>query len=104
MIDFLIGAVLGGLCVFAFHHFKGSTLKTSPTLDLETIFEGVRHLMSQAAEDLAAKIAALPGELEAKFQVQVSDLQSQLDAEKADHAADIQTLTDAVNAVTPPAG
>jgi hypothetical protein len=100
MIDFILGLVFGGLAVLAFFHFKGPTaLKATPNLDLETIFEGVRNLMSQAADDLAAKISALPAEFEAKFNAQIADIQGQLDAEKADHAADIAKLSDAVNAV-----
>lgn len=104
MIDFLIGLIVGALLVGAYvHFFPASAAKASPSLDLETVLEGVRIHMSQFADDLAAKIAALPAELEAKFSAQVTDLTSQLDAEKADHAADLTKLSDAVNAVSPTA-
>lgn len=102
MIDFAIGLFIGALIVGAYFHFKGSSpSKATPTLDLETIVEGVRNLMSQAAEDLAAKIAALPAEFEAKFNVQLAAAADALAAEQADHAADLAKVGDAVTAITP---
>lgn len=126
MIDFGIGLAVGALIVGAYFHFKGpAALKTSPALDLETVVEAVRGLvataapkvedffepleariktaMSQAGDDIVAKVAAIPAAIEAKSAATISDLQAQLDAEKADHAADLTNIGGAVAAATPSA-
>jgi hypothetical protein len=126
MIDFAFGMIFGALIVGAYFHFKGSAaLKASPSLDLETVVETVRGListgvpkvedfaatletriktaMSQAGDDLAAKIAALPAAIEAKANTTITDLQNQLAAEQADHQADLSKADAAVIAATPAA-
>lgn len=126
MIDFGIGLVVGALIVGAYFHFKGpSPSKASPSIDLETVVEAVRGLiatgvpkvedfaatieqriktaMSQAGDDLAAKIPVLVAAVEAKSAATVTDLQTQLAAEQADHQADLAKTEAAIAAATPTA-
>jgi hypothetical protein len=69
----------------------------------EDLLKRIETTMSQAGDDLAAKISALPAVIEAKATATITDLQSQLAAEQADHAADLAKVGDAVNAAMPPA-
>lgn len=71
------------------------------SLQLPTLETRIQNAMSQAGDELVAKIAALPAAIEAQANGQITSLQTELDAEKADHAADLANADAAVAAATP---
>lgn len=71
------------------------------SLQLPTLETRIQTAMSQAGDELVAKIAALPAAIEAQANGQITTLQTELDAEKADHVADLANADAAVTAATP---
>lgn len=95
--DVLLYGALGALAVYAFLHFTGR-LSAKTETDLSALERRIHIAMSQAGDEIVAKVAALPAAIEAKSAVTISDLQAQLDAEKTDHAADLTNIDGAVTA------
>lgn len=97
MLDFLFGCLVTAAGFLAYQHFAGTTpgKPGSPSESpWETaLFARIEKMITDAANTIIAAIQALP----AKF-----DTSAALEAEKADHADDLNAISQAVSAITPP--
>lgn len=68
------------------------------SFDPEALIQRIETTMSQAGDDIVAKVAALPAAIEAKSAATISDLEAKLAAEQADHATDLTNIDGALTA------
>jgi len=115
MIDFIFGTIFGALIVVAYFNFRGSpTPKAPPSLDLETMVEAVRGLITTGVPKVEDFFAPIEQRIEAAMSKAGDDIVAKLnkattdvttaitaaaEAEKTDHAADLTNIEQAADAL-----
>lgn len=91
MIDFLFGVLSTLGALYLYHHFKGG----SPAKIVSDLSQW-RSFMSQAGDEIAAKINDAVSKIDALVEAKA---QAAVEAEKADHQADLSNIGAAADAL-----